>query len=127
VNAGVRGGSCQALEGVYLLDTLHEGRPGTIGVYLVPTVADRFVLIEAGPGSTFEAVVAAMPPTLVIASTVDGVIPFAESEAMVQLLREVEDGPPVEFHTIDVRHGYFPGRPEFWQAVDDYLAGLSQA
>ncbi len=60
MNAGVRRGSFQALGGVYLLDTLHEGRPGTIGVYLVPTVADRFVLIEAGPGSTFEAVVAAI-------------------------------------------------------------------
>lgn len=74
-----------------------------------------------------EAVVADMPPTLVIASTVDRAIPFAESQAMVQAMREVEEGPPIEFRTIDVGHGYFPGRPEFWQAVDDYLAGLSPA
>lgn len=73
-----------------------------------------------------EAVVAAMPPTLVIASTVDGVIPFAESKAMVRAMEEAENGPPVELRTIDVRHGYFPGRPEFWRAVDDYLAGLPQ-
>ncbi len=74
-----------------------------------------------------EAVVASMPPTLVIASSVDGVIPFAESQAMVQAMRAVKDGPPVAFRTIDVPHGAFPGQPEFWRAVDDYLAGLVQA
>ena len=74
-----------------------------------------------------EAVVDAMPPTLVIASSKDGVIPYEESQAMVRAMRAVEDGSPVEFHTIDVRHGAFPLHPEFWQAVDDYLAGLSQA
>lgn len=74
-----------------------------------------------------EAVVADMPPTLAIASSVDGVIPFAESEAMVQAMRAVEDGPPVEFRTVDVPHGAFPYAPDFWQAVDDYLAGVTQA
>ncbi|MDE0053143.1 MAG: alpha/beta hydrolase [Gammaproteobacteria bacterium] len=74
-----------------------------------------------------EAVVAEMPPTLAIASSVDGVIPFAESEAMVQAMRAVEGGSPVEFRTVDVPHGAFPYAPDFWQAVDDYLAGVTQA
>ena len=74
-----------------------------------------------------EAVVASMPPTLVIASSVDGIIPYAESQAMVQAMRAVEDGPPVAFRTVDVPHGAFPGEPEFWRAVDDYLAGLMRA
>ena len=74
-----------------------------------------------------ETVVASMPPTLVIASSKDGVIPYEESRAMVRAMRAVEDGSPVEFLTIkDVRHGEFPGSLKFWQAVDDYLAGLSQ-
>ena len=72
-----------------------------------------------------EAVAASMPPTLVIASSVDGVIPFAESEAMVEAMRTGED--TVTFRTVDVPHGAFPGEPEFWRAVDDYLAGLPQA
>lgn len=74
-----------------------------------------------------EAVAAGMPPTLVIASRVDGVIPYEESEAMVRAMRAAEHGAPVEFRTVDVRHGAFPGEPEFWQAVDDYLAKLPQA
>ena len=74
-----------------------------------------------------ETVAAALPPTLVIASSVDGVIPYEESQAMVRAMRAAKDGSPVEFLTIDVRHGAFPGHPEFWRAVDDYLAGLSQA
>ena len=74
-----------------------------------------------------EAAAASMPPTLVIASNVDGVIPIAESEAMVRAMRDAEGGPPVEVRTIDVPHGYFPGRPEFWRAVDDYLAGVSRS
>ena len=74
-----------------------------------------------------ETVAAAMPPTLVIASSKDGVIPYEESQAMVRAIRDVEDGSPVEFRTLDVRHGAFPGSQEFWRAVDDYLAGLSQA
>ena len=74
-----------------------------------------------------EAVVAEMPPTLVIASPVDGVIPYEESQAMVRAMRAAENGSPVDFHTVDVRHGAFPGEPEFWQAVDDYLARLSRA
>ena len=67
-----------------------------------------------------------MPPTLVIASSKDGVIPYEESQAMVRAMRAVEDGSPVEFHTIDVRHGEFPGKLEFWRAVDDFLVRVSQ-
>ena len=74
-----------------------------------------------------EMVAAAMPPTLAIASSVDNVIPYEESRAMVRAMRAAGDGSRVEFRTIDVRHGAFPGSPEFWQAVDDYLAELSQA
>lgn len=74
-----------------------------------------------------EAVAASMPPTLVIASSRDGVIPYEESLGMVRAMRAAGDGSPVEFVTLDVRHGAFPGDPEFWQAVDDYLAGLTQA
>ena len=49
--------SVLTLAGMYLLDTLHEGRSGTIGVYLVPTGGRSFALIETGPGSTLETVV----------------------------------------------------------------------
>ena len=73
-----------------------------------------------------ETVAAAMPPTLVIASSVDRVIPYEESRAMVRAMRAAKDGSPVEFHTIDVPHGAFPGSLDFWRAVDDYLAGLPQ-
>jgi glyoxylase-like metal-dependent hydrolase (beta-lactamase superfamily II) len=44
-----------ALEGVYLLDTVHMGLAGTIGSYLLPTSAGGFALIETGPGSTLAA------------------------------------------------------------------------
>ncbi len=74
-----------------------------------------------------ESVAAAMPPTLVIASPNDGIIPFAESEAMVQAMREVEDGPPVQFGTVNVPHGAFPLHPKFWNLIDDYLAELSRS
>ena len=74
-----------------------------------------------------EAVVAEKPPTLVVASSVDGVIPYEESQAMVRAMRAAENGSPIDFRTIDVLHGGFPGEPDFWQAVDDYLARLSQA
>ena len=74
-----------------------------------------------------EAAAAGMPPTLVIASSVDGVIPYEESQAMVRAMRAAENGSPIDFRTIDVPHGTFPGEPEFWQVVDDYLASLPQA
>lgn len=73
-----------------------------------------------------EAVVAGLPPTLVIASSVDRIIPYEESQAMVRAMRAAENGPPVDFRTIDVPHRRLRVEPEFWQAVDDYLAGLSQ-
>jgi glyoxylase-like metal-dependent hydrolase (beta-lactamase superfamily II) len=44
-----------ALDGVYLLDTVHTGLAGTIGSYLLPTGAGGFALIETGPGSTLAA------------------------------------------------------------------------
>ena len=74
-----------------------------------------------------EAAAAAMPPTLVIASSVDNVIPYEESRAMVRAMRAAENGSPIDFRTIDVPHGAFPVEPDFWQAVDDYLAGLTRA
>ena len=74
-----------------------------------------------------ESVAASMPPTLAIASSVDGVIPYEESEAMVRAIRSVEDGSPVEFRTLDVRHGAFPLSAEFWRAVDEYLGRISGA
>ena len=74
-----------------------------------------------------EAVAAEMPPTLVVASSVDGIIPYEESQAMVQAMRGAENGSPIDFRTIDVPHGAFPGEPGFWQAVDAYLATLSQS
>lgn len=37
---------------MYLLDTGHLNRPGTIGVYLLPLEGNSFALIESGPGST---------------------------------------------------------------------------
>lgn len=48
----------QELGGVLLLDTQHQGYPGTVGVYLLPGVAGTFALVESGPGSTLEAVLA---------------------------------------------------------------------
>ncbi len=42
----------QNLGGVYLIDTDHVGRPGTIGVYLLPLTDGTAALVEAGPGST---------------------------------------------------------------------------
>ncbi len=72
-----------------------------------------------------ETAATAMPPTLVVASSVDGVIPYEESQAMVRAMRAAENGAPVDFRTIDVPHGAFPGEPDFWRAVDEYLAGVS--
>lgn len=42
----------QDLGGVILLDTVHGGLPGTIGVFLLPLEGGSFALIETGPGST---------------------------------------------------------------------------
>ena len=48
----------QDLNGLFLLDTQHMGYAGTVGVYLLPGAAGTFALIEAGPGSTLETVLA---------------------------------------------------------------------
>ena len=48
----------QDLGGVFLLDTQHMGLPGTVGVYLLPGAGGTFALIESGPGSTLESVLA---------------------------------------------------------------------
>lgn len=74
-----------------------------------------------------ESVVGAMPPTLVIASTIDQIVPYKESCEMVRAMRAIEDGPPIEFRTVDVPHIRIRDAPELWDAVDDYLAGLSQS
>lgn len=50
----------QDLGGLYLLDTEHRGYPGTIGVYLLPGPGGTFALIESGPASTLETVLAAI-------------------------------------------------------------------
>lgn len=48
----------QDLGGLFLLDTQHLGYPGTVGVYLLPGAAGTFALLESGPGSTLETVLA---------------------------------------------------------------------
>lgn len=48
----------QDLGGLFLLDTQHMGYPGTVGVYLLPGAAGTFALVESGPGSTLETVLA---------------------------------------------------------------------
>ena len=48
----------QDLGGLYLLDTRHRGLAGTIGAFLLPGDNGAFSLIESGPGSTVETVVA---------------------------------------------------------------------
>ncbi len=48
----------QNLGGVYLLDTRHGGMAGTIGSYLLPGPGGSFALIESGPGSTVETLLA---------------------------------------------------------------------
>ncbi|HHO55100.1 MAG TPA: MBL fold metallo-hydrolase, partial [Trueperaceae bacterium] len=44
----------QNFDGIYLLDSLHMGNSGTVGVYLLPAKdgSNNFALIETGPGST---------------------------------------------------------------------------
>lgn len=74
-----------------------------------------------------ESVVGAMPPTLVIASSVDQIVPYEESREMVRAMRAVDDGSPVEFRTVDAPHVWIRDSPELWDAVDDYLAGVSQS
>ena len=73
-----------------------------------------------------ESVVGAMPPTLVIASSVDQIVPYEESCEMVRAMRAVEEGSPVEFLTVDAPHIWIRDVPELWDAVDDYLGELSQ-
>ena len=48
----------QDLGGLFLLDTQHMGYAGTVGVYLLPGAAGTFALIESGPGSTLDTVLA---------------------------------------------------------------------
>ena len=48
----------QDLDGLFLVDTQHMGYAGTVGVYLLPGAAGTFALIESGPGSTLETVLA---------------------------------------------------------------------
>ncbi len=40
--------------GVWVVDTFHNGLPGTIAVFLVPLPEGGFVMVESGPGSTIE-------------------------------------------------------------------------
>ena len=44
--------------GLWVIDTFHNGLPGTVGVFLIPLPDGGFALVESGPGSTFENVVA---------------------------------------------------------------------
>ena len=48
----------QDLGGVFLIDTRHRGIDGTIGVFLLPLGGGAFVLVESGPGSTVDNVLA---------------------------------------------------------------------
>lgn len=50
----------QDLGGLFLLDTQHMGYPGTIGVYLLPGPGGSFALVESGPASTVETLIAAI-------------------------------------------------------------------
>jgi glyoxylase-like metal-dependent hydrolase (beta-lactamase superfamily II) len=50
----------QDLGGVLLLDTRHDGYPGTVGVFLLPLDGGAFALVESGPGSTVSAVESAI-------------------------------------------------------------------
>ena len=43
---------------VFLLDAQHDGKTQTIGVYVVPIGQEKFILIETGPGSTLDSVIA---------------------------------------------------------------------
>ena len=74
-----------------------------------------------------ESVVGAMPPTLVIASRKDEIIPYGESLEMVRAMGAVENAPPIEFFEVDARHNWIRDSPELWEAVDDYLGRLSQS
>ncbi len=48
----------QDLGELFLLDTQHMGYRGTVGVFLLPGPVGTFALVEAGPGSTLETVLA---------------------------------------------------------------------
>jgi len=41
-------------DGVWVVDSFHNGLPGTIAVFLVPLPDGGFAMIESGPGSTLE-------------------------------------------------------------------------
>jgi glyoxylase-like metal-dependent hydrolase (beta-lactamase superfamily II) len=40
--------------GVWVVDTFHNGLPGTIAVFVVPLPEGGFAMVESGPGSTLE-------------------------------------------------------------------------
>lgn len=48
----------QDLGGVVLIDTQHMGYRGTVGVFLLPGPGGTFALVESGPGSTLETLLA---------------------------------------------------------------------
>lgn len=54
----IQGETFQRLGDVFLVDSQHDGRTGTVGVYLVPIGGGEFVLVETGPGSTLDTVIA---------------------------------------------------------------------
>jgi len=60
-----------------------------------------------------------IPRALVIASPMDAVIPFAESEAMAEAL-----GERAQLHTFQLAHGAFLGYPPLWEVVDAFLADV---
>ncbi len=60
-----------------------------------------------------------IPRALVIASPMDAVIPFAESEAMAEAL-----GERAQLHTFQLAHGAFLGHPPLWEVVDAFLADV---
>lgn len=68
-----------------------------------------------------ESAVADMPRALVFASPVDAVIPFAESEAMVEAL-----GERARLHTFALAHGGFLAHQPLWEAVDAFLAEVQR-
>lgn len=67
-----------------------------------------------------EAAAAHMPPMLAFASPIDRVIPFAESEAMVAVLKKT--GREVELRMFNLPHSAFMGHLPVWQAIDAFLA-----
>lgn len=68
-----------------------------------------------------ETAVPDLPRALVFASPVDAVIPFAQSQAMVEAL-----GERARLHTFHLAHGAFLAHPPVWEAVDAFLADVQQ-